>query len=46
MVEEVVGRLDRERMAVMVGWGERLSTVYRGEKVEWGTVLRKIGKKD
>ena len=30
----------------MVGWGERLSTVYRGETVQPGTVLRKIGKKD
>ena len=41
--EEVVGRLPVGRRAVVAGWGERLSTAWRGEEGE--EVLRKIDKK-
>ena len=31
VVEEVMERLPRERVAMLMGWGERLATAPRGE---------------
>ena len=32
VVEEVMERLPRERVAMLMGWGERLATAPRGEE--------------
>lgn len=42
--EELVAKLPSKRCAVFPGWGERLSTTWRG--VEADTILRKIDKKE
>jgi len=42
--EELVAKLPSNRCAVLPGWGERLSTTWRGEKAD--TILRKIDKKE